>query len=226
MTGGRAAPSAAKEGTSCTLLDRAGLEQRGWPAPTRHTRSTVTEGLGRALARPTQPVHRPWSPSGRRRGSEVPVSRPRAWRSAAARLPAAAAGWAKSINPLLRHEVEAVHRLGSLGYQTGLVGASADDQRTGYVHDPVPTDEVAAECHRVDPHTCRAGNFRVAATHCLPTPQLSHRVSMLLYRFLFASPYNGSITVRTPAPCDHRPHSFDTACPERPKPAPLSPAAV
>ena len=87
----------------------------------------MTEGLGRALARPTQPVHRPWSPSGRRRGSEVPVPRPRAWRSAAERLPAAAAGWAKSINPLLRHEVEAVHRLGSLGYQTGLVGASADD---------------------------------------------------------------------------------------------------
>ena len=36
------------------------------------------------------------------------------------RLPAAAAGWAKSIDPrLLRHEVEGVHRLGSLGYQTG-----------------------------------------------------------------------------------------------------------
>eukprot|EP00964_Phaeocystis_antarctica_P052873 scaffold30977_cov90-Phaeocystis_antarctica.AAC.1 len=31
--------------------------------------------------------------------------------------------------------------------------------------------------------------------------------------------------VRTPAPRDHSPHSFDTACPERPKPAPLSPAA-
>ena len=30
-----------------------------------------------------------------------------------------------------------------------LFGASADDQRTGYVHNPVPTDEVAAECHRV-----------------------------------------------------------------------------
>ena len=30
-----------------------------------------------------------------------------------------AAGWAKSIDPLLRHEVETVHRLGSLGYQTG-----------------------------------------------------------------------------------------------------------
>ena len=28
----------------------------------------------------------------------------------------AAAGWAKSIDPLLRHEVEDVHRLGSLGY--------------------------------------------------------------------------------------------------------------
>ena len=58
----------------------------------------------------------------------------------AARLSAVAAGWAKRINPLLRHAVEGVHRLGSLGYQTGLFGASADDQRTGYVHDPVPTD--------------------------------------------------------------------------------------
>ena len=47
------------------------------------------------------------------------------------------------------HEVEDVHRLGSLSYQTGLFGASPDDQRTGYVHIPVPTDEVAAECHRV-----------------------------------------------------------------------------
>jgi len=79
----------------------------------------VTEGLGRALAWLTQPIHRPWSPSGRRRGSEVPVPRPRAWRSAAARLPVAAAGWAKSIDPLLRHEVEDVPRLGSFGYQTG-----------------------------------------------------------------------------------------------------------
>ena len=37
--------ASATEGTSRALLDRAGLEQRGWPAPTRHTRSTVTEGL-------------------------------------------------------------------------------------------------------------------------------------------------------------------------------------
>ena len=87
---------------------------------------------GRALSRPTQPVHRPWSPSGRRWGSEVPVSRPRSWPSAAARLPAAAAGCSKSIDPLLRHEVEGVHRLGSLGYQTGLFGASGDDQLDGH----------------------------------------------------------------------------------------------
>eukprot|EP00964_Phaeocystis_antarctica_P157877 scaffold128275_cov27-Phaeocystis_antarctica.AAC.3 len=52
---GRAPPPAAKEGTSRALLDRAGLEQRGWPAPTRHAGSTVTDGLGRALVRLTQP---------------------------------------------------------------------------------------------------------------------------------------------------------------------------
>ena len=45
------------------------------------------------------------------------------WRRSSTRL--LAAGWAKSINPLLRHEVEGVHRLGSCGYQTGLFGASA-----------------------------------------------------------------------------------------------------
>ena len=80
--------------------------------------STCRAGA-QALARLTQPVHRPWLPSGRRRGSEVPVSRPRAWPSAAARLPAAAAGCSKSIDPLLRHKVEGIHRLGSLGYQAG-----------------------------------------------------------------------------------------------------------
>ena len=31
-------------------------------------------------------------------------------------------------------------------------GVNTDDQRTGYVHNPVPTDEVAAECHRVGSH--------------------------------------------------------------------------
>ena len=52
---------------------------------------------------------------------------------------------AKSINPLLRHEVEGVHRLGSLGawlYFIKLaVGASPDDQRTGYVHEVVNVQE-------------------------------------------------------------------------------------
>eukprot|EP00964_Phaeocystis_antarctica_P148502 scaffold115382_cov75-Phaeocystis_antarctica.AAC.3 len=33
------------------------------------------------------------------------------------------------------------------------------------------------------------------------------------------------MTVRRPAPRDHHPDSSDTACPERPKPAPVSPAA-
>eukprot|EP00964_Phaeocystis_antarctica_P137554 scaffold102140_cov105-Phaeocystis_antarctica.AAC.1 len=37
---GRAPPPAASEGTSRALLDRPHLEQHGWPAPTRHTRST------------------------------------------------------------------------------------------------------------------------------------------------------------------------------------------
>ena len=79
----------------------------------------MTEGLRRAAARLKQPAYRPWSPSGRRRGSEVPVSRPRSSPSAAARLPPAVASWSKRIDPLLRHEVEGVHRLGSLGYQVG-----------------------------------------------------------------------------------------------------------
>ena len=38
-----------------------------------------------------------------------------------------------------------------------------------------------------------------------PLTQLSHRVSMLLYRLLFALPYNDSKMVRTPAPRDHPP---------------------
>ena len=65
------------------VLGRAGLEQRGWPAPTRHTRLTVTEGLRRARARLRQPAHRPWSPSSRRWGPVIPGARPRSWPSAA-----------------------------------------------------------------------------------------------------------------------------------------------
>ena len=54
------------------------------------------------------------------------------WPSAAARLLAVVAGWSTRAE----HEVEGVRRLGSLGYQTGwAVGASTDDQRTGYAHE-------------------------------------------------------------------------------------------
>ena len=80
---GQAPPPAVKEGTSQVLLGRAGLEQRGWPAPTRHTRLTVTEGLRRARARLRQPAHRPWLPSSRRWGPVIPGARPRSWPSAA-----------------------------------------------------------------------------------------------------------------------------------------------
>ena len=40
---GRASPPAGTEGDTCALLDRAGLEQRAWRAPARHTTLTTTE---------------------------------------------------------------------------------------------------------------------------------------------------------------------------------------
>ena len=50
----------------------AGLARSG-VVGARHTRSTVTEGLRRARARPRRPAYRPWSPSsGRRWGSAMP----------------------------------------------------------------------------------------------------------------------------------------------------------
>ena len=54
-------------------------------------------------------------------------------------------------------------------------------------------------------------------THCRPTPPLSHRASMVLSRLLVASPYNGSITVRTPAPRDHPPAFFRYRLPRAPE---------
>eukprot|EP00964_Phaeocystis_antarctica_P112431 scaffold76597_cov29-Phaeocystis_antarctica.AAC.1 len=83
-------------------------------------------------------------------GSLYPVSRPRSWPSAAARLPAAAASCSKSTDPLLRHEVEGVHRLGSLGYQVGPSEPHLTTSGRATYTIPAPTDEVAAECHRVD----------------------------------------------------------------------------
>jgi len=54
----RAPPPAGKDGATCVLLDRAGLELRGWPAPARHTRLRMTEGLRRARARLRQPAYK------------------------------------------------------------------------------------------------------------------------------------------------------------------------
>ena len=50
---------------------------------------------------------------------------------------------------------------------------------------------------------CSWSAHKARLAHCRPTPPLSHRASMVLSRLLVASPYNGSITVRTPAPRDH-----------------------
>ena len=59
-----------------------------------------------------------------------------------------------------------------------------------------------------------------------PLTQLSHRVSMLLYRLLFASLHNDSKMVRPPAPRDHPPALETIPLAELAKPAPLSPAEM
>ena len=48
--------------------------------------------------------------------------------------PAAVAGWSKRIDPLLRQEVEGVHRLGTAlpWLSSRAVGASTDDQLDGH----------------------------------------------------------------------------------------------
>jgi hypothetical protein len=122
---GRAPPPAGKEGITCVLLDRAGLELRGWPAPARHTRLRMTEGLRCALARLGQPDQLPWSPSGRSWGSRIRGTRSRSWPSGAARLRRAAAAWSQRYDQLLRIFGTPRGRGcrwngGSLGYQTGM----------------------------------------------------------------------------------------------------------
>ena len=52
------------------------------------------------------------------------------WPSEGARLRRAAAAWSKRYDPLLRHEVEGVDRLGSLGYQVWAPGPQIDERRT------------------------------------------------------------------------------------------------
>ena len=72
----------------------------------------------------------------------------------------------------------------------------------------------------------RRARPRLSTTHCPSACRASHPESMVLSRLLIAMPYNDSITVRRPAPRDHPSHFPDTACPKRPKPAPLAPADV
>ena len=79
--------------------------------------------------------------------------------------------------------------------------------------------------HHVNRHLRDSVHSRFFA-HCPPAYRASHPASMVLSRLLIATPYNDSITVRRPAPRDHPSHFPDTACPKRPKPAPLSPADV
>ena len=102
----------------------------GVDAPASHTRLRTTEGMRRALARLRQPPWLPWSPSGRSWGSRIPGTRSRSWPSEAARDRRAAAAWSKRYDPLLRHEVEGVDGLGSLGYQVRAPGPQIDERRT------------------------------------------------------------------------------------------------
>ena len=52
------------------------------------------------------------------------------WPSEGARLRRAAAACSKRYDPLLRHEVEGVDGLGSLGYQVRAPGPQIDERRT------------------------------------------------------------------------------------------------
>ena len=49
------------------------------------------------------------------------------WPSEGARLRRAEVAWSKRYDPLLRHEAEGVHRLGSLGQQTGTPEPKPDE---------------------------------------------------------------------------------------------------
>ena len=52
------------------------------------------------------------------------------WPSEGARLRRAAVAWSKRYDPLLRHEVEGVDGLDSLGYQVWAPGPQIDERRT------------------------------------------------------------------------------------------------
>ena len=64
------------------------------------------------------------------------------------------------------------------------------------------------------------------SSHCLPPYRASHSSFDGFESSSHRNAVNESITVRRPAPRDHPSRFPDTACPKRPKPAPLSPADV
>jgi hypothetical protein len=64
------------------------------------------------------------------------------------------------------------------------------------------------------------------SSHCIPPYRASHSSFDGFESSSHRNAVNESITVRRPAPRDHPSRFPDTACPKRPKPAPLSPADV
>ena len=81
-------------------------------------------------------------------------------------LASCTAGWSKRYDPLLRHEVEGVHRLGSLGCQTG---PWSEPQRTSRADGDAPRSRYLVTTRQVVSPKSRCGVKRI---------QLSTRVGI------------------------------------------------
>ena len=80
------------------------------------------------------------------------------WPSEGARLRRAAAAWSNRYDPLLRHGVEGVHRLGSLGQQTGTSELPPDEQ-----NGDSPRYRVMSTPHRL----CHAVSVYIEGVHSI-----------------------------------------------------------
>ena len=89
------------------------------------------------------------------------------WPSEGARLRRAAAAWSKRYDPLLRHEVEGVDGLGSLGHQTG-------------TSEPQPDEHGRATCasRAKGPHSRRMPRCGASRRRCKATASGKHRKSV------------------------------------------------
>ena len=89
------------------------------------------------------------------------------WPSEGARLRRAAVAWSKRFDPLLRHEVEGVDGLDSLGYQTGTSEPQPDEhgRATCAWRDKGPPSRTLPRCARVYP--VRACAAEAAASESL-----------------------------------------------------------